>query len=109
MVNKILTGAGFVLNETYKEARFLKAPKSTYAIYNDAINRRGADNINLLSQHDVSIEVYEYSPDPIKEKAIEDQFDALGIEYDKEARYWIQEEQIYQVVYDFSYYEKGGK
>ena len=104
MVNQILTATGI----PYKESRFLKPPTTTYAIYNDAIERRGGDSINLLSQHDVSIELYEYAPDPEAEKAIEDQFDALGIEYTKAPRYWIQEEQLYQVVYDFTYHSKGG-
>lgn len=104
MVNVILTKAGI----PFKESRFLVPPKSTYAIYNDAIERRGGDTINLVSQHDVSIELYEYEPDPIKEKAIEDQFDALGIEYTKQPRYWLSSEQLYQVVYDFTYHKKGG-
>lgn len=92
----------------YKESRFLSPPKSTYAIYNDAIERRGGDNVNLLSQHNISLELYEYEPDPMSEKAIENQLDALGIEFVKQPRFWIQAEQIYQVVYDFSYIEKGG-
>lgn len=104
MVNKILKATGL----PYKESRFLKPPTKTYAIYNDAVERRGGDNINLISQHDVTVELYEYSPDPEAEKAIETQLDALGIEYEKQPRYWIQEEQIYQVVYDFTYHQKGG-
>ncbi len=104
MVDKILKPTGI----PYKESRFLKAPKTTYAVYMDAIERRGADNINLLTQHDVIIELYEYEKDPESEALIESQFDALGIEYVKQARYWISEEGIYQVVYEFSYTEKGG-
>ena len=41
MVDKILTGAGFVLNETYRETRFLKPPRKTYAVYNDDCDNRG--------------------------------------------------------------------
>ena len=104
MINKILDPTGL----PYKESRFLTPPKSTYAVYMDAIERRGGDNINLVTQHDISIEVYEYSKDPDAEKAIEDQLDLLGIEYTKVPRYWLQTEQLYQVVYDFSYVEKGG-
>lgn len=104
MVNEILTKAGI----PFKESRFLVPPKSTYAVYNDAIERRGGDTINLVSLHDVSIELYEYEPDPDKEKAIEAQFDALSIEYTKQPRYWIASEQVYQVVYDFTYHIKGG-
>ena len=104
MVNKILEATGI----PYKESRFLKPPKTTYAIFNDAISRRGGDNINLLSQHDITIELYEYEKDPEAEKKIEDQLDANGIEYEKQPRYWLQEEQLYQVVYDFTYYQKEG-
>lgn len=104
MVNEILTATGL----PYKESRFLTPPKTTYAIYNDSVDRRGGDNINLISQHDISIELYEYAPDPDAEKAIEDQLDLRGIEYSKESRFWIQAEQLYQVVYDFNYIQKGG-
>ena len=108
MVNKILTGAGFVLNETYKETRFLKPPRETYAIYNDSIERRGADNLNLVTEHEVTIELYEYAPDPEAEARIEAEFDSRAIEYVKQSRYWIYNEQLYQVIYEFGYIEKGG-
>jgi len=108
MVEEILTTAGFVEGKTFTESRFLTPPKTTYAVYNDSIERRGGDNINLLSQHDITLELYEYKPDSEAEKALEAQLDINGLEYAKESRFWIQQEQIYQVVYDFSYYEKGG-
>ena len=104
MVREILDITGL----PYKESRFLSPPKGTYAVYNDNISRRGGDNINLISQHDVTIELYERTPDPKAETKIEATLDALGIEYEKQSRYWIQEEQIYQVVYDFTYHKKGG-
>ncbi len=106
MVHNILTGAGFVLNETYKESRFLTPPSTTYAVYHDACERRGGDNINLITDHDITIELYEPAPDPAAEKAIENQLDAKGIEFSKQPRYWMQEEQLYQVIYDFGYTKK---
>lgn len=106
MVNKILTEAGFELNKTYKQTRFLKPPQTTYAIYKDTVNRRGADDVNLITDHDVNIELYEYTPDADAEKRLESVFDKLGIEYIKQARYWIDNEQIYQLIYEFSYTEK---
>lgn len=104
MVKEILDVTGL----PYKESRFLTPPKTTYAVYHDAINRRGGDNINLISQHDVTIELYSHKADPTAETKLESTLDALGIEYDKQPRYWIQEEQLYQVVYDFTYHQKGG-
>lgn len=108
MVHKILTGAGFVLDKTYRETRFLKPPKSTYAVYNDTRTVRGPDNINAIVSHEVNIELYEYAPDPDAEAAIEAQLDAEGQEYIKQSRYWLPEEQLYQVIYEFNFTEKKG-
>lgn len=106
MVKQILTAAGFVENKTFRETRFLKPPQTTYAVYMDSINKRGADNLNCITEHDTTIELYEYAPDPEAEKRIEDAFDALARPYSKDDRYWINEEQIYQVIYSFNYTEK---
>jgi hypothetical protein len=108
MVHKILTGAGFVLNKTYRETRFLKPPKSTYAVYNDTRTVRGPDNINAIVSHEVNIELYEYSPDSAAEARIEAQLDEAGLEYIKQSRYWLSEEQLYQVIYEFNFTEKKG-
>jgi len=106
MVKKILTGAGFVEGETFKETRFLSSPKTTYAVYEDSFTRRGADNLNLIKDHDYTIELYSYIPDPNAEARIEEILDEYGIEYEKSPRYWIESEQLYQVVYTFNFIEK---
>lgn len=107
MVKTILTGAGLVEGETFNESRFISPPKTDYAVYLDSITRRGGDGINLITEHSVSIELYEYSKNPELEKQIEALFDTLGIEYEKAPRYWLEEEQLYQVIYDFDYISKG--
>ena len=106
MVKQVLTAAGFVEGRTFKETRFLKPPKTTYAVFMDSYERRGADSLNLLKEHDYTIELYSYTPDPEAEKRIEDALDSLALEFVKDNRYWIQEEQLYQVIYSFSYIEK---
>ena len=106
MLKKILSGAGFVENETYRETRFLKPPRETYAVYMDSFTRRGGDGINLIKEHSCDIELYAYTPDPEAESRIETMFDTLGLEYEKAERYWIQSEQLYQTVYSFDYFEK---
>ena len=106
MVKKILTGAGFVENVTFTELQFIRPPKQTYAVYLDSFTRRGADGLNLLKEHNYTIELYSEFPDPDAEKRIEEQFDLLGLEYEKEDRYWILGESLYQVVYTFSFIEK---
>ena len=106
MVDEILQGAGLVLNKTYKETRFLKPPATTYAIYNDTVTRRGADTKNCMKEHEVNIELYEYKPDPTMEEAVETQLDAHALQFIKQNRYWIDSEQLYQVIYEFTYIEK---
>lgn len=106
MVKRVLTAAGFVEGKTFKETRFLTPPKTTYAIFLDSFTRRGADGLNLLKEHAYTIELYCYKPDPEAEARIEAALDALGLEYDKADRYWITEEQLYQIVYNFDFIEK---
>lgn len=106
MVKQILTGAGFVEGKTFKETRFLRPPKTTYAVYEDSFTRRGADNLNLIKEHDYTIELYSYTQDPEAEARLEKIFDNLGIEYEKSPRYWIESEQLYQVVFTFNFIEK---
>ena len=106
MVKEVLTGAGFVEVKSFKVTRFLKPPKTTYAVFMDSFTRRGADGLNLIKDHDYTIELYSYAPDPEAEARIEAILDELGLEYDKDDRYWIQEEQLYQVVYRFRFIEK---
>lgn len=106
MVKKILTGAGFEEGKTFKETRFLKPPKTTYAVFMVSVSRRGGDGINLIKENANTIELYSYKPDPTAEAKIEKMFDDLGVEYDKEPRYWLETEQLYQVIYNFNSIEK---
>lgn len=106
MVKTILTKAGFVENKTFKETRFLKPPKSTYAVYMDSFSRRGSDDLNLIKDHYYTIELYSYKQDPEAEARIEAILDEYGIDFEKQDRYWIKEEQLFQVVYTFNFIEK---
>ena len=104
MVNDILEKAGI----PFKATRFVKAPSTTYAIFTDSINRRGADAKNLLVDHHVYIELYTRTIDLVSEKKVEAQLDSRNIEYHKSERVWFEDEQVYQVIYDFNYIEKKG-
>lgn len=106
MVKQILTGAGFVEGKTFKETRFLTPPETTYAVFMDSVKRRGADGVNLITEHTYTIELYSYKADPTAEAKIEKMFDTLGVEYGKSERYWLDTEQLYQVVYTFYFIEK---
>lgn len=106
MVKRILTDAGFVEGETFNETQFINPPDTTYAVFHDSFTRRGADGLNLIKDHDYTIELYSEFEDPEAESRIEATLDSFGIEYDKADRYWIQAEQLYQVVYTFNFIEK---
>ena len=106
MVKQVLAHAGFVEGETFKETRFLKPPKTTYAVFLDSFTSRGADSLNLIKDHEFTIELYSYSPDALSEIKIEDALDYFGLSYVKESRTWLQDEQLYQVIYYFNYIEK---
>lgn len=102
MVTKILQQAGV----KFRKSRYMPPLPATYAVYFDDREAGGADGINCLITHNITIEVYESKPDDATEAAIEAALDAAGVEWTSQARYWIQEEQRYQVIYEFTYIEK---
>ena len=103
MVTEILKRAGV----KFRQSRYTAKPlPNTYAVYFDDREAGGADGINNLITHNITIEVYESTPDDATEAAIEEAMDAYGLEWSAQARYFIQEEQRYQVIYEFTYIEK---
>lgn len=102
MIDDILTAAGI----QHRRSRFARPPSGTYAVFVDDITADGADDVVCLYTHEATVELYEPSPDDAAELAIESQLNARGIAWEKQDRYWVQEEQLYQVVYDFTFTEK---
>ena len=110
MVNEILTAAGV----QHRRGRFTSPPAGTYAVCFDGIARDGADpvipdtsaGLPGVYHHDVRVEVYEPKPDDKTEAAIEAELNARGLPWSKEDRYWLQDVQRYQVLYEFSYTDK---
>ena len=78
----------------------------SYAVYFDEREMGGADGINCLITHYATIEVYESKPDNATETAIEAALDAYGVEWTSQARYWLEDVQRYQVIYEFTFIEK---
>lgn len=93
-----------------RQTRFPSPPASTYAVWMDDIDHDDSPDMkNLLANHDVTIEMYEPQPDPQAEAKLEALMDDRAIRWAKQDRYWLQEEQRYQVVYSYSYLEKKPK
>ena len=102
MINKIIQAAGL----NCRKSRFLKPPAGTYGVYMDDITTDGPDNMVGWYEHSITLELYEPTPDDAIEAAVEAAITAEGLQWTKQDRYWLQEEQRYQVVYEFDYIEK---
>lgn len=102
VIDDILTASGV----QFRETRFTKPPAGTYAVYTDDVDADGPDNLNRIYTHGITVELYSPTPDAEAEAAVEAAIDAAGLHWTKQARYWIQEEQLYQVIYEFTYYTK---
>jgi hypothetical protein len=97
------------------EGRFLRMPDHTHAVYSDDKVVDAADRVPLSAggklpgvvTHDVTIELYEPKPDDKTEAAIEAELDAQGLSWEKQDRYWLQDVQRYQVIYEYSYTTKS--
>lgn len=105
MVNEIFAASGI----PYRQGRFYNPPATTYGVYFDDLTVDGPDPIPGAPQtvrHDVMVELYEPKADPAAETALEAQLKARGLHWTKEDRYWLQNVQRYQVIYEFNYTEK---
>lgn len=91
----------------YTETVWAMPPELPYAVYHDHIDRRGADLYNGITDHDITVELYARKPVPELEDQIGRRLDALGIEYVRQERVWIDTEHFFMTVYDFAYTEKG--
>lgn len=106
MIKELLTASGI----PYRQGRFLHPPAVTYGVYfDDQATDPGPDPLPGAPQvirHDVMVELYEPKPDPDAETALETELTARGLHWTKEDRYWLQNAQRYQVIYEFTYNEK---
>lgn len=104
MISEILTAAGIA---NHRRARFVKPPAGTYAVWMDDIDTDGPDGMTpAIFHHSVTVELYEPRPDDTAEASLEMQMGTWGLHWTKQDRYWISSEQLYQVIYEFSYIEK---
>lgn len=108
MTDDMLTAAGVL----HRRGRFLRMPEETHAVWFDNITADGADRILSAGglprtyTHDVTVEFYEPKPDDEKETAFEAELDRRGLLFTKQDRYWLDDVQRYQVIYEYSYTTK---
>ena len=109
MIKEILTAVGV----PFRRSRFLKPPDGEYVVYFDDVERDGADPVSTdgrrlpgVYRHNIRLELYEPQANDNIETAIEAELDAYGLPWAKEDRYWLKDERVYQVLYEFSYTTK---
>ena len=102
MVKSILTAAGI----QGRRGRFTGQKPASYVVWLDDVTTDGPDGLPMVHRHDITLELYEDKPDAVAEANLEAAIAAAGLQYTKQDRYWLQSEQQYQVLYEFTYYEK---
>lgn len=104
MIKAIMQAAGI----PNRRARYPGPRSGTYAVYHDRVTTDGPDGINAIYTHDYTVELYTNDPDEADaaEAKLEAALNAAGRVWSKEDRYWLQSEQRYQTVYEFSHIEK---
>lgn len=102
MVKEILAAAGI----PERGSRFVKPPAGSYAVWFDHITTDGPDGEPpRIFTHDVELELYEHRKDDAAVAALEAALSAAGLRWTKQDRLWIQSEQMYQTIYEFTYTE----
>lgn len=95
-----------ILEETglpFAACAFNNPPCETYAVYNEEITRRGADLMNCITEHDISIEVYAYDfYDEAAVRRVSEALDRRAIEYRQYETTYINSEHLYQTRFEFS-------
>lgn len=107
MIKEVLTAAGI----PHRQGRYLNPPAETYAVFFDDVVKDGPDRVTAAAgsklpgiySHSVTVELYEPKPDDDAEAAIEAALDAQGLTWTKQDRYWLQNVQRYQVIYETEY------
>jgi len=103
MVKEILAAAGI----QERGSRFVKPPAGTYAVWFDTVTAEGADGLPpRIFRHDDTVELYAPKKDEAAEAALEAAIGAKGLAWTKQDRIWIQSEQMYLTIYQFTYIEK---
>ena len=91
----------------YAACAFNNPPDETYAVYYEEITRRGADLLNCITEHEVTIEVYAYDfHDEDAVRAVADVLDSRSLEYKRYETTYINSEHLFQTRFEFSFTSK---
>lgn len=105
MIETILQAAGI----PFWPVQCSSPPEGSYALYFDDVEVNGSDRLEvLILRHAAMVELYAPTQDDAAEAeaAIEAQLLAVGRPWTKQARYWLNDVQRYQTIYEFDFIEK---
>lgn len=102
MIKTILQAA----DVTGREGWYDSPPAGNYVLWYDDVTTDGPDGFPWIRRHDVTLELYEPMADPAAEAALEAAITAQGLQWTKQARYWLKDLKRYQVIYEFTFIEK---
>lgn len=102
MINTILQAANVPGWEGWTNS----PPSGNYVLWFDDVTTDGPDGFPWIRRHDVTLELYEPIADPAVEVVLEAAISAQGLQWTKQARYWLKDLKRYQVIYEFTYTEK---
>lgn len=92
---------------TNRPVVFRKVPSTTFAVTFDSVdNINSSDLENDVRTHSITVELYEHSPDATSRPAFESAMDSRGIKWERSDTTWLVDEQLYETIYTFDYYEK---
>lgn len=111
MIKTVLTAAGV----PHRQGRYINPPAETYAVFFDDVSTDGPDRVPVVAgsklpkicTHSATVELYEPKPDEAAEAAIEAALDGQGLTWSKQDRYWLENVQRYQVIYETEYITKS--
>ena len=106
MQSKLLDDILLKINIPFKEACFITPPDEDYIVYFCEVTHRGADNKNLIMECDISLEFYSENRKEENSNKIRSALDFYGVEYNETGRQWIDTEQLFQNVFQFTTIEK---
>lgn len=103
MTKEMLKAAGIPAWETWSS----NPPSGIHAVYADSVEADGPDGMPpCIFRHSVTVELYAAKPDPKAEAAFEAELGTRGIKWTRRGRYWLNNVQRYQTIYEYAYVAK---
>ena len=89
----------------WQETMYKQPPNPPYFIFLDDVIVRGADKLNNILEHNLTLECYEEKVDKQIKKKIEDFLNSHSFKFEANTE-WISDEELYVTIYELTFLEK---